>query len=173
MHGADDFLLMFVSIGLFSEPFETEYTTEGEDAMATIVLYLVVIAAYLPFTIKSLREIRGRGYVWRGAFMDRDVALMRERERKEQERARMQAQATLWAQGPVRPQAVPLAQVTQYPGQMPAYAAPYGQTPVQPQMAPYGQTPPNPARPQAVPLAQVPRRDDDFGSRPPAPKGLA
>ncbi len=73
-HGFDDFVLVLPSIALFGEPLETEYVVQGEDAMPTIMYYLVVIALYLPFVIKSGLELRRGQDVTRGAFMEREVA---------------------------------------------------------------------------------------------------
>lgn len=136
LHGADDFILMAVSIGLFSEPFDTAYTTEGEEAISTIILYVIVILCYLPFTIKSLREIRDRGYVYRGEFMEHEVARVRAWERQRQEAELAQAQGMAWAQGDVQ-------------------GAAWAQGPVGMQPVPPAQVP-GPVRVQSVPLAQVP-----------------
>ena len=68
-HGLDDFVLLFPSVVLFDEEVTTEYVVQGEDALPTIAYYLVIIALYLPFTIKALRELRRGQDRTRGAFM--------------------------------------------------------------------------------------------------------
>lgn len=73
-HGFDDYVLIVPSIALFGEPLDTEYVVQGEDALPTIMYYLVIIALYLPFVIKSGLELRRGQDVTRGAFMEKEVA---------------------------------------------------------------------------------------------------
>lgn len=73
-HGFDDFVLVMPSIALFGEALETEYVVQGDDALPTIMYYLVIIALYLPFVIKSGLELRRGQDVTRGAFMEKEIA---------------------------------------------------------------------------------------------------
>ncbi len=58
VHAIDDWLLFVVAIGFFGEPLETEYVTaDTDEAISTIIFYLIIIALYLPTFIKALREI--------------------------------------------------------------------------------------------------------------------
>jgi hypothetical protein len=77
-HGFDDFVLVMPSIALFGEPLDTEYVVQGDDAIPTIMYYLVIIALYLPFVIKSGLELRRGQDVTRGAFMEKYVAQQQE-----------------------------------------------------------------------------------------------
>jgi membrane protease YdiL (CAAX protease family) len=59
VHAIDDWLLFVVSTGLYGETFETEYVTpDREEAIATIVFYLIICALYLPTFIKAVMELR-------------------------------------------------------------------------------------------------------------------
>ena len=59
VHALDDFLLFLVPFALFGETFETEYVAQGTDeAIATIILYLAVIALYLPVFVKAVKTLR-------------------------------------------------------------------------------------------------------------------
>ena len=69
-HGLDDFLLVAPGIVLFNESLDVEYVSEGADAVPSIVLYLIVIALYLPLAIKAVREMRRMQPGDRGAFME-------------------------------------------------------------------------------------------------------
>ncbi len=73
-HGLDDFLLIAPGIALFKEPIDVEYVVEGEEGLYSIVFYLVVIALYLPFTIKALRELHRGQDICRGPFMEKELA---------------------------------------------------------------------------------------------------
>ena len=78
-HGFDDFLLLLPSLVLFGEPLELDYVAEGEDAWPAILNYLMVIALYVPFVIKSVRELRRKQYVSRGVFMEKRMARLQRR----------------------------------------------------------------------------------------------
>ena len=59
VHAIDDWLLFVVSTGLYGETFETEYVTpDREEAIATIVFYLIICVLYLPTFIKAVMELR-------------------------------------------------------------------------------------------------------------------
>ena len=74
-HGFDDYLLLVPGIAFYGESLETEYVSQGEDAAFSIAYYLFVIALYVPFCVKSARELRRGQDVTRGAFME-DVEAM-------------------------------------------------------------------------------------------------
>ena len=70
-HAVDDFLILVPSAALFESAFDTNYINTGSDAMATIALYLVVIALYAPVVVMSARELRINGPdSYRGVFME-------------------------------------------------------------------------------------------------------
>lgn len=58
LHGLNDFLLMFPAVGLLGESTEIDYVTTGEDVWPTIILYLVIIALYLPLLVRGIRLLR-------------------------------------------------------------------------------------------------------------------
>lgn len=58
LHGLDDWLLLVVSVVLGGESLETEYVVVGDDAVPTILLYLVVIALYTPLLVRAIKAIR-------------------------------------------------------------------------------------------------------------------
>ena len=51
LHGLDDLLLMIPSMVLLSGSLDVEYVSTGEDALAIVIFYLVVIALYTPLLI--------------------------------------------------------------------------------------------------------------------------
>lgn len=61
IHGASNFLLMLCSFGLMGIPIQIEYVSSGEDAWLTIVLYLVIIALYIPMAYKGVRILSRKG----------------------------------------------------------------------------------------------------------------
>lgn len=70
-HALDDFLILVPSSALFESSFDTSYINTGSDAMATIMLYLIVIALYAPAVVISARELRSNGPdSYRGVFME-------------------------------------------------------------------------------------------------------
>ena len=146
-HGLDDFLIMLPGIVLYNESVDTEYVTTGDDAIPTIIFYLIVIALYLPFTIKALLALRRDKDVYQGVFMERVLA----------ERPPVSAPAPVPAPagyvsgyarqtsgaGPVRPS-----------GHIAGQACPYPQAPVQqvrPRVVPQSSYPP-PVAPQGRPI---------------------
>jgi hypothetical protein len=58
LHGLDDWLLLVVGIVLGGESLETEYVAAGDDALPTIILYLVVIVLYIPLLVRGIKAIK-------------------------------------------------------------------------------------------------------------------
>lgn len=108
LHGFDDFLILFPSVALFDEPLSTTYVSTGDDAVPTIIYYLFVIALYVPFVVKSARELQRGQDVYQGVFLEDVVAAV---EREEQRRAEA-AGAGMASAGepeglPARPEGMP------------------------------------------------------------------
>lgn len=78
-HAVDDWLIVLPGVGLFGESFSTDYVTSGDEAIAIIKFYLIIIALYTPFLIKSLKELRRGQDVYYGAFMEHAIARAQER----------------------------------------------------------------------------------------------
>lgn len=57
-HGLDDFLAMFVSIGLMGESSEVSYVATGADAWPTVTLYAVLTILYLPSVVRAALWLR-------------------------------------------------------------------------------------------------------------------
>ena len=55
VHGLSDFLLMIPSLVLAGQQVTTSYVSSGEEGVSSIVLYLIIIACYLPMTIKAIK----------------------------------------------------------------------------------------------------------------------
>ena len=72
-----DLLIMIPSIGLLGESATVSYVNSGEDAIATIVLYLVVIAVYLPLVWSGVKMLREVPVPDRGAFHKDPQSLQR------------------------------------------------------------------------------------------------
>lgn len=70
-HGLSDFLLMFPSLVLVGENLSVNYVSSGQEGVESIVVYLVVIAFYLPFAIRALRGMRRDRLAYRGVFMEK------------------------------------------------------------------------------------------------------
>lgn len=70
VHGLSDFLLMMPSLVLAGEELVTEYVTTGDDGVATIVIYALTIALYLPIAIRELRRMHREQLTYRGVFME-------------------------------------------------------------------------------------------------------
>lgn len=107
-HALDDFLLVVPGTVLRNEPLSTDYVFEGDEGMETIWIYLFVIALYLPFVVKSLRDLHRGHDATRGAYMEETLARV------------AQEQAAEMAGAPVGRGAWP--QVPLAPGMPPAYA---------------------------------------------------
>ncbi len=58
IHGLDDFLIMIPSIGLLGQSAEVSYVNAGDAAIATIVLYAIVIAVYMPLVISGVKMLK-------------------------------------------------------------------------------------------------------------------
>lgn len=123
-HALDDFLLVVPGTVLRNEPLSTDYVFEGDEGMETIWIYLFVIALYLPFVVKSLRDLHRGHDATRGAYMEEVLA------RVAQERAAEAAGA--YVAGGAWPQ-VPLAS-----GMPSAYASAPGYGPTTPGVGAYG-----------------------------------
>jgi len=55
IHGLDDFILLFPSVGLMGDPLETEYVSTGDDGFFNVGLYIIVILLYMPLVIQGIR----------------------------------------------------------------------------------------------------------------------
>ena len=117
-HAVDDFVLIFPSVGLFSEELETEYVTSGDDAIGSIVFYLIIIALYLPFTVKALLELHRGQDVYRGVFMDKTMAQLQQEAMAQGYVGAPADGAVPVASGPVMP-SIQMA----YPGAQSSYGA--------------------------------------------------
>lgn len=156
-HAFDDFVIVTPGIAFFNESIDIDYVVQGDEALPTIMYYLLVIALYTPFVIKSFREIEREQYVYRGAFMETAVEQFQLEERRalqnaEREAQEVEARAT-WAT-----QNVPSMAYAPTPdsGADGAYAPNATQSRVQP------------------PASRMPdeRASRDHTGRPPVPKGL-
>lgn len=67
IHAANDFMLMFMSMGLSNEELSTEYVATGEEAVMTLTVYIVVCLLYTPLIVIGTRLIKETG-PWRGDF---------------------------------------------------------------------------------------------------------
>lgn len=74
LHALDDFLILLPSMGLYADGFAVDYVIEGSAGHSVVALYLIIIALYLPSMIKALRELRRGQDVYRGPFMEVEVA---------------------------------------------------------------------------------------------------
>ena len=81
-HGLSDFLLMIPGIVLAGEQLTTNYVNTGEEGMTTLVMYLAIIAFYLPFAIKAIRGMPRERLTYRGVFMER--ALEKQKQKDDQ-----------------------------------------------------------------------------------------
>lgn len=72
-HCLSDFLLMVPSLVLMGESLSTKYVNSGDQGYEAIIVYLVCIAFYLPFVIKTLRTMHRERLTYRGAFMEKAV----------------------------------------------------------------------------------------------------
>lgn len=91
-HAVDDFVIVTPGIAFFNESIDIDYVVQGDDALPTIMYYLLVIALYIPFVIKSFREIKREQYVYRGAFMEDAVEEFRLAEQRALRNAEGEAQ---------------------------------------------------------------------------------
>ncbi len=72
LHALDNFLLMFVSIGLLGSPLSTDYVSTEADAVPTIVLYAIVIVLYVPLVVQGRKLLRQVPEPCLGAFVRKD-----------------------------------------------------------------------------------------------------
>lgn len=56
-HALDDWLVMVLPYGLFSEEMVTSYVSEGTDGIASLVLYVVISLLYVPAVVKTIKEV--------------------------------------------------------------------------------------------------------------------
>ncbi len=68
LHAFDDFFLMLPSVGLYGETVTTEYVHSGEDAIPTIMLYVIIILLYLPLVWRGVKLLIETTAPQRGAF---------------------------------------------------------------------------------------------------------
>lgn len=68
LHAVDNYLLLIPSMVLANGALETDYVTTGDDGWQNVVLYLVVIALYVPLVIKAVRLLREVNPPEHGAF---------------------------------------------------------------------------------------------------------
>lgn len=71
IHGLSNYLLMIPSVVLAGEGLSINYVSSGDAGVEAIITYVVVIAFYLPFAIKGLRQLHRERVTCRGAFMER------------------------------------------------------------------------------------------------------
>jgi len=166
-HAIDDLVLMVPSVAFFNEPMSTEYVVQGEEAVPTIMYYLVVIALYLPFVFKSARELQRGQDVYRGVLMEQAIAA----EERYEEQLRMMETAS----------AVPVPEM----GAIAAYGA-SGPAVPEPEAVSYGVPAPEAVAYESptseMPARKVPtaagfaREAPDYVGRvpgsPPPPKGM-
>lgn len=69
IHGIDDFVLMVPSMVLLNGSMDVEYVSTGEEAVATIVLYVIFTALYVPLVIRGKKLIDKEPVPYYGAFM--------------------------------------------------------------------------------------------------------
>ncbi|MBQ9069497.1 MAG: CPBP family intramembrane metalloprotease, partial [Eggerthellaceae bacterium] len=68
IHALNDFMLMFMTYGLASNPISYDYVTSGEEGLISIGVYLVLCLAYLPSVIAAARVLRNHTAPDRGQF---------------------------------------------------------------------------------------------------------
>ena len=67
IHGANDFMLLFISNGLTDATITTDYVQSGTDGVVVLGLYIVLCVLYLPFLFIGRKLIR-EASPWRGDF---------------------------------------------------------------------------------------------------------
>jgi membrane protease YdiL (CAAX protease family) len=67
IHAANDFMLLFMSNGLVDADVTTEYVATGDDGVAILTVYIVLILLYLPF-ISIGKKLVDQASPWRGDF---------------------------------------------------------------------------------------------------------
>lgn len=69
IHGLDDFVLMVPSMVLLNGSMDVEYISTGEEAVATIVLYVIFTVLYVPLVIRGKKLLDNEPVPYYGAFM--------------------------------------------------------------------------------------------------------
>lgn len=169
-HALDDFLIITPGVAFFDESFHIDYVADGDEAITTIVFYVLVIALYTPFVVKALRELRRGQDVCRGPFMERAVAQARRREELLAARAAQEAAGTYTT--PALPQLSPSGPPDPF-RQQPYLDAPEQRLASVVPAEPMQQArPTDPATPRAVPDFLANATERHKSGRPPAPFGM-
>lgn len=69
IHGLDDFVLMVPSMVLLNGSMDVVYVSTGEEAIATIVLYVIFTVLYIPLVIRGKKLIDKESVPYYGAFV--------------------------------------------------------------------------------------------------------
>ena len=107
IHGANDFMLLFISNGLTDATITTDYVQSGTDGMVVLGLYIVLCVLYLPFLFVGRKLIR-EASPWRGDFYHYGEEVS--------------ARATSSATPEVANQPIQAAPIPEYPVATPVYA---------------------------------------------------
>lgn len=67
-HCLNDFILMLMYNGLMENPISTEYVLSGDEGLSVIAVYLVLIVAYVPALVASVRALKQHQAPDRGQF---------------------------------------------------------------------------------------------------------
>ena len=131
LHGLDDFLLFVPDVVLLGDTVETEYVSAGDDAMVSVIFYIIICVLYIPLVVKGVKLLLSVEAPDRGAFMGR----------WEKKRAAQLAAAGVEKEGVVLASmasvpAMAYGAVPQGYGAQPAAPQGYAAAPAQPQ---YGQ----------------------------------
>lgn len=157
-HALDDFLVMVVPYAIFTEDLDLTYVSSSEsEAWSTIIVYLILIAIYLPSFIKAMKQISNFRVPERGCFVKEQPAVA----------GTGGPYAGPYGQQPgaapyvQQPAAAQYGAYVQQPGAAPYAQQPYYGPGTVPGPAPYGQQP-NPAPGGGV----APRMEETASSRP-------
>ena len=71
LHGLDDFLLFVPDVVLLGDTVETEYVSTGDDAMVSVIFYIIICVLYIPLVVKGVKLLLSVEAPDRGAFMGR------------------------------------------------------------------------------------------------------
>ena len=71
LHGLDDFLLFVPDVVLLGDTVETEYVSTGEDAMYSVIFYIIICVLYIPLVVKGAKLLFEAEAPDRGAMMGR------------------------------------------------------------------------------------------------------
>lgn len=133
-HCLNDFILMLMYNGLMENPISTEYVLSGDEGLTVIAVYLVLIVAYVPALVASVRALKQHHAPDRGQFY------------------RGRTYPAAYVTAPPMAYTVPQTGYTAPPASTPMQPAPAQQTPAQPapvqqaivQPPAYPQEPPQP-----------------------------